>query len=154
MSKQVTEAEMAITLANTFGRKPPKWAVEARRQELHEAGRPTMSYAEANSVKIAEVFGRVPDRSRLVEAERILANDRPDDSGSANAGDLQGRMTTLIGEVASEAQRILGMSPERAKLEAQSQAMLCRETTKSVASAVAALEKHRDAMRKSPGVRR
>ncbi|RZU16425.1 hypothetical protein EV645_3990 [Kribbella rubisoli] len=149
-SKEPSEAEVAIAIAEAFSRKPPQWAVEARQRELREAGEPTMSVNEALNVKIAEAFGSV-DPARLAEADRVFATPR---SSTATAGDLQGRMTALIGEVAAEAQRTMGLSPERAKLEAQSQAMLCRENSKSVAAAVTALERHRDAMRQSPGVRR
>lgn len=150
---QPTEAEVAIAIAEAFKQKPPKWATEARKRELREAGQPAMSLDEALNVVSASAFGRSPDRERLAEAEAVLGAGSSS-SNSPSTAELRDRMTTLIGEVAAEAQRTLGMSPERAKLEAQSQAMLCRESTKSVAGAVTALERHRDAMRQSPGMHR
>ncbi|MFI5729166.1 hypothetical protein ACIA49_03530 [Kribbella sp. NPDC051587] len=146
MTKQVSRADTAIAIAEAFSRTPPKWAVEERLAELHEAGEPSMSLYEATSVLIAEAFGSETDQGRIAEAQKVLNS-----GAQTESVDAQHRMTDLIGEVAKEAERVHGMSPERAKLEAQSQALLCRETANSVAGAVANLEAHLQAMRQSPG---
>lgn len=146
MSKEVTEASLAIQIAEAFGRKPPEWAVEARRSELREAGKPTMSANEALDVKCSAVFGSV-DAGRLAEANAVL---QPVVAASVDQQGLQGRMTALMNEVASLSESRLGMSPERARLNAQSEALYARELSRSVAEAVTALERYRDVLVKRP----
>jgi hypothetical protein len=149
MSKEVTEASLAITVAEAFGGKPPQWAVEARRRELREAGQPTMSMGEALDVTITAAFGRVADRERLAEAETVLATGTGS-SGSAGTSALKQKMTALMTEVTSLAESRLGYSAERARLYAQGEALECRERASSVADAVKSLEMHRDVLVKRP----
>lgn len=141
--RKVTEAELAIDLAKTFGRTPPSWAVDARRKELGEAGQPTMSVNEALDVKCSAAFGRVSDRGRLAEAETILARKVPASGSSGNAA-LQQRMTALMNEVSALAESRLGYSAERGKLHAQSEALYARERSSSVKEAVEEFARHRD----------
>lgn len=152
MSKQVSEADAAIACAAAFGRTPPAWAVEAQRRELREAGEPTMSLSEAVDVEIGATFGRVPSEERLAEARAITAKGAG--AGTVSSASLQSRLTAVMGQVAAQAERTMGMSSERAQLEAQSQALRCRETTKTVSEALTQLEAHLDAMMKAPGVGR
>ncbi|MFC0623222.1 hypothetical protein [Kribbella deserti] len=145
MTRKVTEAELAIASAETFGRKPPEWAVEARKRELGESG--GMPAAEALDVKIAATFGRVPDRERLAEAESVLASAKSSGDGTAA---LQGRMASVMNEITSLSESRLGLSHERAQLHAQSEALRCRESAGSVADAVRSLETYRDVLAKRP----
>lgn len=149
MTKQVSEADTAIALAEAFGRKPPMWATEARDRERRTGGEPTMTRDEALNVLIGEAFSTETDHTKIAEARTVLGEVASVDAGASR--EQQRRMAELIGEVAREAERALGMSPERAKLEAQSQAMLCRESTQSVGAAVTRLEEHLGAMRQAPG---
>lgn len=149
MSNEVTEASLAITVAEAFGRKPPQWAVEARKRELREAGQPAMSIDEALTVMTAAAFGRTPDRERLAEAETVMAAGS-ESSGSTSTAALQQKMTTLMSEVTSLAESRFGYSAERARLYAQGEALECRERASSVADAVKSLEMRRDVLVKRP----
>lgn len=142
MTEKVTEASLAIDLANTFGRTPPQWAVEARQRELREAGKPAMSVNEALDVKCSAVF-RPVDAGRLAEADAVL---RPAGAGSSGGADLKARMTALMNEISALSESRLGLSADRARLNAQSEALRCREATTSVADAVSDLERYRDVL--------
>lgn len=150
MTEKVTEASLAIDLAKAFGRTPPSWAVEAHRTELSEAGKPSMSVNEALNVKCSAVF-RPVDAGRLAEADAVL---RPAGAGSSDRADLQGRMTALMNEVSSLSESRLGLSEDRARLHAQSEALDARERSGSVAEAVKAFERYRDVLIKRPIVER
>lgn len=150
--QQPSEADTAIAIAEAFSDTPPKWAIEARRRELREAGEPEMSVAEATNIQIGVAFGRVKDQALIAEADAVMASQRG--GASASAGNPQARLTAVMAEVAVQAQRTMGMSAERAQLEAQSQALRCRETTSTISEALTKLEAHRDAMEKAPGVGR
>jgi hypothetical protein len=143
--RDVTEAQLAIQLAETFGRTPPAWAVEARRAELREVGEPAMSANEALNVKCGEAFGRVPDRARLQEAEKVLAGVRSTVQEQAALGR---EATGLVEEIAELAETRLGMSPERGRLYAQSEALRAKEVSSRPGRVVESLRSHRDALKK------
>jgi hypothetical protein len=146
MSNEVTEASLAITVAEAFGRTPPQWAIEARKQELRDAGEPTMSVSEALNVKCAAAF-RLVDAARLSEADAVVASS---DAASSSRPDLHGRMTALMNDLTSLAESRLGYSAERSRLYAQSEALECREVAGSVDDAVRRLELRRDALMSRP----
>lgn len=137
--KVTTEAEADAAVAYAFGRKPTGRVVS-------EAGGPSMSFDDALGVTIGAAFGRVPDGARLVEAERVLAAQRPSSSGSSSAAGLQGQMSRLMDEVSALSESRLGLSADRARLNAQSEALDARERSGSVAEAVKAFERYRDVL--------